>query len=290
MKRQWKLMLCLSLAALTLCGCSGQQSGGSVVFDTATQYLGPVSEATPTSEPFVPEDYPAEDYTGDDSIFSQNPYDIPFEFTEEDALNEENYDGSDFDFGGSAYASADVTVYPYAGSTPIPLNPVDMPSPTPRPAINFTYVPYSTLGLTFEAPVGWIADESMNDVFSLSEPAEQIKDNQLGVLTISAVPVNNNYDERDLKAELKNRLDTIGSVKFVEWKPKIADSRHLLGGKGVYNNYSGTLADGTKVGGRVHYACVDNKLYCLEIVYPLDYADDFLNVFSKVRTTLKIAK
>lgn len=289
MKRQWKLMLCLCLAALTLCGCSGNREQNPVVFDTATQYLGPTETPTPTPEPYVP------DASGstDNSIFSQNPYDVPSDFTEADALREEGVIDTGISEGSSgyeSYASAEDTVYPYSGSTPIPLDPVDMPSPTPRPEITFTYVAYSALGLTFEAPVGWVTDETMSDVIILSEPPEQIKDNQLCSLTISAVPVNNNYTERNLKTEVTQRLSTLSSINFVEWKPSLTATRHLLGSLGVYANYSGTLADGTKVGGRIHYSCVDNKLYGVEIVFPLEYKEDFLNVFSKVRETIKRAE
>ena len=51
MKRLWKPLLCLLLAALTLSGCSGQPSA-TEQFPGVTQALGP---ATPTPEPIVPE-------------------------------------------------------------------------------------------------------------------------------------------------------------------------------------------------------------------------------------------
>lgn len=49
MKRLWKPLLCLLLAALTLSGCSGQPSA-TEQFPEVTQALGP---ATPTPEPIV---------------------------------------------------------------------------------------------------------------------------------------------------------------------------------------------------------------------------------------------
>ena len=49
MKRLWKPLLCLLLAALTLSGCSGQPSN-TEQFPEVTQALGP---ATPTPEPIV---------------------------------------------------------------------------------------------------------------------------------------------------------------------------------------------------------------------------------------------
>ena len=293
MNSKWKLMLCLLLAALTLCACSGGQSSNAPVFDQATQYLGP----TPTDTP-VPQ-ATQEPVTGDAgaSVFSANPYDVASDFTEADALNEEDIidaglvggdPASDPASAFDAYASAEGTVYPYAGSTPIPLDPVDMPSPTPRPQLTFTYMPYTvSIGLTFEAPVGWVADESQNELFILSEPPEQMKLNQLCVLTIAASPVTSNYSESNLKTEVRQRLDAIGAASFLEWKPSLTATRHLLGSVGVYANYTGTTAEGVEVGGRIHYACVDKVLYSVEIVFPLEYKEDFLNVFSKVRETIK---
>ena len=51
MKRLWKPLLCLLIAALTLSGCSGQPSN-TEQFPEVTQALGP---ATPTPEPIVME-------------------------------------------------------------------------------------------------------------------------------------------------------------------------------------------------------------------------------------------
>ena len=43
-----------------------------------------------------------------------------------------------------------------------------------------------------------------------------------------------------------------------------AASGFLMGGKGVYANYSGTMANGVKVGGRIHATAIDGVLYCLQ--------------------------
>ena len=297
MKRQWKLLLCLLLAALALCACSGGQTqDGPTAFVEVTQNLGPTELATATPEPTQS---PDESLDGG-SIFSSNPYDVASDYTANDPLNEE--DVIDTGLTGDAaagaydsYASAEDTVYPYSGSTPIPLDPVDMPSPTPRPALAFTYVAYQpnslgSNGVTFEAPAGWVPDESVNEVYTLSEPEDQIRDGQQCVITIAAVPVTSNYSESNLKTEVRQRLDTLSATNYTSWNPSLTATRHLLGSVGVYANYSGTLANGVKVGGRVHYACVDKVLYSIEIVYPLAYKDDYLNVFSQVRTTIKRAQ
>ncbi len=281
MKRKGIAALCLLSVLALLSGCSSQQPTEAI--PEFTQYLGPAATDTPAPEPTVEADLSGAD---GQSVFDQNPYDVGF--TENDALNEENYGGDAGTLGDQGYV--ETTLYPYAGSTPIPLLPVDAPTPTPRPTLTFTYVPYTALGLSFEAPAGWVADESVSDMYILSEPEAQLKDGQLGVLTLSVVPVSSNYTESNLKSEVQQRLDTLGATNFSVWKPSLTATRYLLGAKGVYANYTGTLTSGVQVGGRIHCTCVDKTLYCVQITYPLGFKDDYLNVFSKVRETISRAK
>lgn len=288
MKRQWMLILCLMMMLLVLTGCSSERPDEKMAFPETTQYLGPVTVTdAPTPEP-DPE--PVADEST--SVFSDNPYDV-VDFTAEDALSEENYvdpfaDDGYTDNGSNYAASADATVYPYAGSTPIPLVPIDMPSPTPRAELSFANVEYSagSLGLTFEAPSGWLVDNTLTDVFVLTEPETDMHDGYQCTLTLSAIPVNTDYSEKDLKKQVTDRLKAIGSLNFVEWDPSLTAKRHLLGANGIYANYSGTLANGVKVGGRILYACLNNRLYGLEVAYPLEYREDYLNVFNHIRDTI----
>lgn len=287
MKRLWLIVLCLVLMLFVLTGCSGNIAPDKKpFFPESTQYLGPIIA---TDAPAPVPDY--QDGGDNASVFSDNPYDV--DFTAQDALNEEEYidpydPGFYEDTTGYSSFQSDATVYPYAGSTPIPLLPLDMPSPTPRTALSFANVEYSagSLGLTFEAPSGWLVDDTLTDVFVLTEPETEMHDGHQCTLTLSAVPVNNNYDQKDLKKEVTDRLKAIGSLNFVEWDPSLTASRHLLGANGIYANYSGTLANGVKVGGRILYACLNNRLYGLEVSYPLEYREDYLGVFNHIRDTI----
>ena len=288
MKRQWKLALCLMMAILLLTSCSDSGSSDQPVFPEITQNLGlPQVTDAPTPEPTA-EPVQAEE----GSVFTDNPFDVPAEFSETDPIAEETapepVNLSDSISGN--YTVVEETEYNYAGSTPIPLDPVDMPTPTPRPPVNFTYVAYNagSLGLTFEAPSGWIADDSLTEVYSVIEPAEQMVGGQQCVVTIVAVPVNTNYDQRDLEKEVKARLNDISATNFAVWEPSLTATRHLMGGKGVYANYSGELVNGIKLGGRIHYVCINNMLYGVEIMYPREYREDYMNIFDKIRDTLKV--
>lgn len=281
MKRTALVLLCLAAFALLLTGCQGQQEED---IPEVTQFIGPAPTATQAPTPT-----PEEDATAD--------------FTEEDALAEEDTALTEtataaFDAGLAAQTSlfssgtandANATAYPYTGSTPIPLDPIDAPTPTPQAPLNFTYISYSpaTVGVTFEAPAGWIADETYNEVFTLSEPDSQMKNGQLGIINVYAVPVISDYTQAQLEQEIKQRLNTIGSLNFVEWKPSYTATRYLMGSMGVYANYTGKLITGVEVGGRIHATTIDKVLYCIQITYPLDFRTDFMDVFAKLRETIK---
>ncbi|MBO5502574.1 MAG: hypothetical protein J6K73_10820 [Clostridia bacterium] len=291
MKRQWKLVLCLMMAALLLTSCSGGGTPNQPIFPEITQNLGlPQVTDVPTPEPTA-EPTPEPGANDDGSVFTDNPFDGEPEYSETDPLTEESYqepvDLSESISGN--YTVVEETEYVYAGSTPIPLDPVDMPTPTPRPPVNFTYVTYTagSLGLSFEAPSGWIADDSLTEVYSVIEPAEQMVGGQQCVVTIVAVPVNTNYDQRDLEKEVKARLNDISATNFASWEPSLTATRHLMGGMGVYANYSGELVNGVKLGGRIHYVCINNMLYGVEIMYPREYREDYMNIFDKIKETLK---
>lgn len=296
MKRLWKIALCLALALIALTACSGgeQPNSGSQIYAEATQYLGPVTATeTPTE---APQETAAPDSSanGGVSIFD-NPYLDEESISPEEALNEENYidpydtgaDTGSLLTSGSSAGGVE-TVYPYAGATPIPLTPVDLPTPTPHPELTFDYATYTagSLGLSFDCPSGWLVDESQTDVFVLTEPETQMHDGQQCIITISAEPVTATYSESDLKKQVTQRLKDIGSVNFTVWNPSLTASRTLMDSKGVYANYTGTLANGIEVAGRILYASANNKLYGVEMVYPRDYRDDYLNIFAKIRDTI----
>ena len=45
--------------------------------------------------------------------------------------------------------------------------------------------------------------------------------------------------------------------------------------------------NGTQVGGRIMYVCIDKVLYGLEIIFPQGYKEDYLGVFGQIRKTMK---
>jgi hypothetical protein len=258
------LLLCVLLAALS--GCASPQ-----LFDMATQKPADYGLPTPTIEP---------------TAVPQSDTDIAG-----DALAEEDI-GSEGAAADVQQDAASVEAYAYAGSTPLPLDPIDMPTPTPHPALTFSYTPYDAtkLGLTFQGPVGWTVDDSVDDTFTLTEPEK--RDNYTAFITIRKVSVTKDYNQSDMENEVKNILDTISSTNYDKstWRPSLTATRTLMAHDGVYANYEGTLVDGTRVRGRVHVTCIDRTLYTIHMSHAAAYNSDYLKNHAKIRETMTLTK
>lgn len=176
----------------------------------------------------------------------------------------------------------------YAGATPIPILPIDIPTPTPKAALQFNYEEYTVqkLNLKFQAPAGWEIDESMQDTFILNEPLTNQKDNFSASIVIRALPLSKEYSSSDLNRELKSQLEQMGLLNYTRWSPSNVAKRSLLNKDGLYANYKGTLVNGTKIRGRLHMVAIGNTLYSVQITHPADYNEDFIGVHSKIRHTI----
>lgn len=187
-----------------------------------------------------------------------------------------------------ALASDDETVR--AGATPIPIDPIDMPTPTPRPNLSFTYASFtaSKLGLKFEAPADWVMDDSASNEVILYEPAAQMKDNYSAKISIAVSAVSSTYKKSDLKKELSTYISNLGAINYTEWKPNVASERTLLASPGYYNDYRGVLYDGTIVRGRVHVCLKDNKVYIVHLSCPGWFFTSYTNIYTRIRNTLTV--
>ena len=217
-----------------------------------------------------------------------------------DPLAEEDDYSDDLDYWqGEIATPAPVTATPaptvrsdYAGATPVPLDPIDLPTPTAAPPLpQFSYKTYDAtkLGLSFEGPTGWLVDDSAADTYVIQNPTAGIYP---ATLTIHAEKVRSQYSESDLKTVIQNMLTAIGqSEELAEYSPSSTDGRSLLGATGVYANYTGVMEDGSKIAGRVHAACVEKVLYTVHITYPREYTESYKEqVYDKLRHTIQITK
>ena len=176
----------------------------------------------------------------------------------------------------------------YAGATPVLIDPIDKPTPTPLPPLTFTYDKYEApaLHLSFEAPAGWIVDDSQPDTYKLKNPMPGM--DYEAELSIRLVPVSKNYNKSELIKEVKNTLDTLGSEGFKKFERSNTAGRKFMNTDAVYANYTGTTMDDVKVGGRIIIACADKTLYILHVACPQGYTKTYVdNVYDRFRHTVK---
>ena len=268
-----KRILCLVLvvcAAMALTACKQKET-----FPTTAQ---PTN--APTAEP-----------QAEQSIFAEpaEPQSINFDDGSYDPTQEEGGDQELISVAENPVTAAPTMKSDYAGATPVLIDPVDKPTPTPLPTLTFSYSKYeaSALHLTFEAPSGWVPDDSQPDTYKLTNPDPSM--DYAAFLSIRTVPVNKNYTKNELIKEVKNTLDTLGGDGFKKFERSNTAGRVFMNSDAIYANYTGTLTDGTKVAGRVIIACTNKTLYILHVSYPQGYTKTYVdNVYDKFRHTVKL--
>ncbi len=201
---------------------------------------------------------------------------------EEDVYGELGYDDE------AAYAVNTA----FAGATPMPLDPIDMPTPTPRPPLQFSYQTYdiTRLGISFEAPVGWELDETVADTVLLTQPFEEIRDNYQAFLLVEVHSTGSTPSKSDMKTSVQDILKTL-SGGYGEWRQTNTAERTLMGETGIYADYRGVQVDGTIVRGRVHVGFKDKKIIVVHMSCPGGYNEDYTgSVYVKFRNSLKFTK
>ena len=272
-----KRILCLALilcAALVLTACGQQETFPN---QPRQQDAGTQQQAESAPQQLVVEQQaPAQQINFDDGTY--------------DPASEE---------GGQAEAVSAVNVQTpapvmqseYAGATPVKIDPVDKPTATPLPKLTFSYATYtvSSMNLTFEAPAGWIPDDSAQDAYKLTNPDPSM--DYEAKIELRTVNVGKDYTQKELINELKAQSDAIRSAgNFKTYDPSDTAARFFIDGDGVYMAYKGTLndSDETGVAGRIIVNTVNKTLYILHVSYPRGLADTFADgVYNKVRHSMK---
>lgn len=180
----------------------------------------------------------------------------------------------------------------FAGATPVKIDPVDKPTPTPLPKITFSYTTYNApnLHLTFEGPAGWIADDLAADTYILTNPDPSMDyEAKAEIRTIAA---GKDYTQKELVKEAKAQAEALqGTGSFQSFSTSDTATRTFINGNGVYIAYKGTLNDGqeTGVAGRIIVNTVNKVLYVLHVSYPRGLADTFADgVYNKIRHSMKL--
>ena len=205
----------------------------------------------------------------------------------------------------------------YAGATPVVIDPIDKPTPTPVPKIEYKDTDYMTyeageLHLSFQGPAGWILDGPTGwgegsdalDTYTLTNPDQDL--DYAAQIKIRVVPVNKQYTTNELTKEVNATRDSVRSdlgfssfdkygtanynfIKVRDGENKDGTPKYsFIKNKGVYTRFKGTLkSNGAKVAGRVIINCYNKSLYILVCTYPGgDLTEAFEDVYRKVRDTL----
>ena len=210
------------------------------------------------------------------------------------SYNPASEEGGDEEVLASGYTPAPTVRSEYAGATPVKIDPIDKPTPTPLPKLTFSYATYqpTTLKLTFEGPAGWLADESATDTYVLMSPDMSL--DYTPRVEIRTVPVTKNYTRKELEKEVNSALASIRSdMNFKEFDPSQLATRTFIDGSGSYAAYKGNLDNEqeTGVAGRVIINCINKTLYIMHVSYPRGLADTFAEgVYNKIRSTMKLVK
>lgn len=175
------------------------------------------------------------------------------------------------------------------GATAIPLSPIDKPTPTPRPALAFSYAKgeLAQLGLSFEYPQDWIVEEG-HDFVTISDT--RIRDGYRARVEVTVEAAPSSMKKADIKAKVESRLDQLHFDEGCsEWSTNAVSERQLMGKDGFYATFHGNTSNG-EVKGRVHIGLCDGKLITIIYVCPASYVNDYVNVYYKVRDTMKTIK
>ena len=249
MKKSFLLML-LAVLVLVLAGCSSDPQDGANIQGNANQWQSNPYDYSSSYNPLLEED--------DGTLYQP---------------------GADYDEFGNQ-----VTV----GATPIPIDPIDMPTATPRPSLTFQYgaVQAPNLGIVFEAPVGWNVDASDRQQMVLTDPNRY--DGVNATLTIQMQNVSGEYDLADVKEQVKAMLKEIGQYNYTKWETTSTEKRTLLNKDGYYANYRGEMYDGTVVRGRVQVALLDgNRIIALHMKAPGWFNESYMKVVAQFRDTVQ---
>ena len=272
-----KRLICLVLllcALLVMTACQKKETFPTTAMPTAA----PTAEAQDPQNIF-----------GDTPV----PQDIDFDDGSYDPTQEEGGGEELLTDNGQAAVPEGPTPAPtmqseYAGATPVLIDPIDKPTATPLPPLTFTYATYeaSALHLSFEAPAGWIVDDSQPDTYTLTNPDTSM--DYAAFLSVRTVPVSKNYNKNELIKEVKGTLETLGGDGFKKFERSNTAGRKFMNTDAVYANYTGTTMDDVKVGGRIIIACADKTLYILHVACPQGYTKTYVdNVYDRFRHTVK---
>ena len=176
-------------------------------------------------------------------------------------------------------------------ATPIPVDPIDKPTPTPMPEPNFWYETYesSDMGISFSVPGSWLLNPNTNQQFV--EPKSEMMEvgGYQTRLTVEKVNTGLTQTSADAKERLETTLMQLEGT-FTSFVPGNLASTTIGDAKGYYCYYKAEYNDGSKtynMRGRIAIVAHEKALYQVRITTPQSWYSYYENVFRKVRNSFK---
>ncbi len=180
-------------------------------------------------------------------------------------------------------------------ATPVAIDPIDKPTPTPEPTPKFVYETYenAAMGVSFSIPYTWLLNPNTNQTTTLQfvEPKSEMMepDGYQTRLTIEKVNTGLTQTADDARERLETTLTQLEST-FTSFTPYTIASRSIGDAKGYYCYYKAEYNDGTKtyqMRGRIIVVAHEKALYQVRITAPQNWYSYYEHVFRNVCNTLK---
>lgn len=178
-------------------------------------------------------------------------------------------------------------------ATPIAVDPIDKPTPTPMPEPNYWYETYTNadMGVSFSIPGTWLLNPNTNQTTTIQfvEPKSEMMDvgGYQTRLTVEKVNTGLEQTATDAMERLETTLTQLEST-FTSFTPYTIASRSMGDAKGYYCYYKAEYNDGTKtyqMRGRIIVVAYGKALYQVRITTPQSWYSYYENVFRNVCNT-----
>lgn len=178
---------------------------------------------------------------------------------------------------------------PGPDATPIRIDPID------RPEIQFEpYRAESTkLGVSLEVPSAWVVAEDVENKFVCRESVSASGEPFFSFVEITVTTYSTAQTAADAEAKIDSILDEL-RAQYGDVRTSAKDKNTIMGAEGRYVTYhlympadAGAEGQTVYTRGRLLVVPVDKKLYSIRYLCPADYNSDYINVFYKVRSTMK---
>ena len=180
-------------------------------------------------------------------------------------------------------------------ATPVAIDPIDKPTPTPEPTPKFVYETYenTAMGVSFSIPYTWLLNPNTNHDTTVQfvEPKSEMMepDGYQTRLTIEKYNMGLAQTASDARSRLESTLEEL-AASFTTFTPGEIASGSFGTGNGYYCYYKADYNDGTKtyeMNGRVIIVAHEKALYQIRLTTPRNWYSYYNYLWRKVRSTIK---